>query len=493
MTACLIVLWGVLGLLAWTTLFRSQRQRLRVELASRLVMRRSRIDARLGEELRKFDGTDPWGLLATAEAAMSRGDDATAWSMYQSAPQDRGRWEWLAARGMGRLALMRGRLNDAEQHLRRAIELNPEDLDSHDRLGHLLQLEGRTSDAAPHFFAQLIRGDFNGDQLLGAAGSDRFFRSDDNLVRIAKKLPTVEPGVQLLTARTRIADSEFVEAERLLREVTAHEPEWGDAQGRLGRLIAEQGDLAEFLVWRGGLPGAARLHPEVWYAQGLRARQDGQLAAAARCFLEAIERAPAHLISHLQLAACLHQLGEVEVAEKVRQHAELLSELDSVLNVLRSDVSPEFFEQAIDLLHQLGRHWEAAGWASRLRFLAEVPPEHAQQRLRTALSVARSTWDQQVVSHATSEWIDKRQYPLPQWSLLADSTIRRQVAPAAAVDWRFDNDAHRLGIDFTTTRDARGEPAGAYLQRDGRRDRRCRLRPRWLAGPVSRTGQQLAR
>lgn len=176
-----------------------------------------------------------------------------------------------------------------------AIALAPGNIDALTRLGHLLQIEGRTWEAAPLFFARILRGRRRGDELLGASGTERFFRSDELLEVAAIAANPADPLIKIGQARREFYANNTALAESILRETLSQQPQLGEAQARYGRIVVNRGDLAEFLAWRGSLPDDARDHPEVWYVQGLKARQLNQIEGAARCYLEAIALDPNHL------------------------------------------------------------------------------------------------------------------------------------------------------------------------------------------------------
>ena len=254
--------WIAIGLL-WSGLFWSvqplwfptREQVQRQTLARLLLLRKPQIAAELPESLLAQAPVDPWVLAAAGEAAASRSDDEAAIRFFQQLPRDGHRWEFIAERGLAKRAMIRGRFLDAERHLRRALELHPNHIDTLEQLGHLLQIEGRTWEAAPYFWAQVLRGRPSGDQLLAAAATDRFFRKDDQLELNALGRTPPEPLMQLGVARS-LSTTETQRAEELLRVTGECVPDCGEAQGRLGRLIVDRGDLREFLQWRGGLSDA---------------------------------------------------------------------------------------------------------------------------------------------------------------------------------------------------------------------------------------------
>ncbi len=446
--------WGlVLTLMVGTTisvqpiLFPTTVQQHQRRLVSALMLRERTPLGRHAEELATLDPESPFSIAVAAEAAAFLSQNETATTLFRKLPHDGGRWEFLAERGLARRAMTQGRLRQAEQHWRRALELSPHDLECLEGLGHLLQVEGRTWEAAPYFFTQILLGKCRGDELLGAAANDRFFRADAHLEHQSDLLPTPEPLMQLAAARRYSMDSDVTRAEPLYRTVLRAVPESGEAQGRYGRLIVDRGNLAEFLHWRGSLPDTARGHPEVWYVQGMFARQSGQIEGAARCFLEALAVAPNHVGATLQATSCLQQLGKVEAAEALRLRGELLSELEALLTLVREEGELASYEKIVHILQSLGRHWEAAGWGYVMHYLP-IDKLIATNHMRRNLAIVRGKWEPQAAAVLPSQLVDRREFALPQWPLGPEPTESAPSSTSASIAWQFRDDAAALGIDM---------------------------------------------
>ena len=278
---------------------------------------------------------DVHGLAFAAKSASDQGKHGLAISLFRRLPRDHGRWEFFSQLGLARKHVILGKMALAENHLRRALELAPDDMEANDRLGHLLQVEGRTWESAPHFFVQIQRGKCRGDELLAVSVSQLFFRGDEQLEQVVHDADEPDLMMKLNLARRGLFENRTSAAEGLLRDVVAVYPDLGEAQGRLGRIIVDRGDLAEFLMWRGSLPDAARNHPEVWFSQGLQARRLGQTEGAIACFLETLTRSPNHLAANVQIAGCLERLGQTDAAQEFSRRGELLSKLEGLLNQMR--------------------------------------------------------------------------------------------------------------------------------------------------------------
>lgn len=400
------------------------------------------------EQLMSLAPDDPWTHLFSAQIAIHNRDHHEAIRELERLPQDAGQWEQVRCMGLARRYEVLGQLTAAEEQYRRIIALAPDNIDALTRLGHLLQIEGRTWEAAPLFFAQILRGRCRGDELLGASGTERFFRSDELLEVAAIAANPADPLIKIGQARREFYANNTALAESILRETLSQQPQLGEAQARYGRIVVNRGDLAEFLAWRGSLPDDARDHPEVWYVQGLKARQLNQIEGAARCYLEAIALDPNHMGANMNVAGCLQQLGQTAAATEFRQRAEKLSELDSLLNLVRESSDSELIGRIATLMADLGRYWEAAGWCY---VLTQYPGEQTvpTEKFQRWLQLAKRSPVASATELLPGKGLDRRSFATPKWPQLSPSPSNDVDSPSDPVEWNFTEDAHRLGVDFT--------------------------------------------
>lgn len=390
---------------------------------------------------------EPFTIALAAEAASQQSEHERAVTWYKQLPRDAGRWEFLAEFGLARRAEVRGRLSDAEQHWRRALAIRPDHLEASDRLGRLLQMLGRCWESAPYFTLQVQRGKCRGDELLGMATTERFFQTEDRLEQAALTCEPPDVLAKLPVARRMIYENHNVEAEQLLREVVAVRPDLGEAQGRLGRMIVDRGDLAEFLQWRGSLPSEARQHPEVWFTEELQARRLGQMDGAAASFLEALNLSPNHLAANVQLAGCLEHLGYRDAAREFSRRGELLAEIESTLNLLRGDANPAMMSKVVRALGEMGRYLEAAGWSLVMTRL-EIPQDAPLRELRHWQAMAQAHPGANDPAKLPARLVRRENFAAPRWPIPSGSNARSVSVADASVRWSFSDDAERLGIRF---------------------------------------------
>ncbi len=385
------------------------------------------------------------GIALAAQAAADQSQHDLAIELFRRLPADGGRWEFYSNLGLARRYEILGQLASAERHLRRALELDPQHLEAHERLGNLLQIEGRTFESAEHFIAQIRRGKCRGDELLALATTDRFFRSDERLERMGAAVSAPEALVKLAFARRALFENRIIDAEKLLREILAARPDLGEAQGRLGRILVERGDEAEFMHWLSALPAAARTHPEVWFVQGIAARRQGQMDGAVRCFLETLALSPNHLGANVQIAACLERVGQTAAAAAFARRGQRLGELEAALNLIRANPDPGLIVRAVGLFGALGRFWEAAGWCQILLHL-ETPPESPRRELRRWVAkLSDEPIDPSV--NLPLRLLNRRDFAAPEWKSRVEQP-RPIASQGGTTSWRLIDDATRLGIRF---------------------------------------------
>ena len=449
--ACCTLLVGLLIVLT-PSLFPPAKTRSQKRLLAAIAEHKSDADAQVEIHLAAFPD-DPVVVFAAAELASKAHDHTQAFALYHRLPEDRGHWQLQRELGLAKRSRVLGQMLEEEQSLRSVLRLDPTHGEANHRLGHLLQVQGRSWESVEPFMMQLRRGKCRGDELMGVAASERFFREDEDFERRSIGSNLALPGVALLgTARTMLFENRTAEAEQLLRQVIATAPWLGEAQGRLGRIIVERGDFDEFMVWRGSLPDAARNHPEVWFVQGLQARRIGQTDGAIHCFLKAIQLSPNHLSANLQIAVCLESIGRSEAAQLFQRRAALLSELETTLNFLRTNIDEQMMMKAADLLGQLGRYWEAAGWlyvVSRLDLPEDLPLPTPWRwgRLAVKNPDQNSTIGGQISS------LDIERFAEPNWGLHAAARVRspsqESLAQGSLVSWQMAEEAETAGINFT--------------------------------------------
>jgi tetratricopeptide (TPR) repeat protein len=305
----------------------------------------------------------PAAQLLAGEAATKSGALADALDHYNALaqspehPHDAVQARFFA----GEVYRNLGRLEEAEAAFREVLTAEPDDVATHQRLAFVLSTTGRRWEAAPHYFAVVRSGTATYEELALFADLDRPVENRDFLEECAQQAPD-DVTVQLGLAAQMFWDGE-PGAEQALRNVLAQAPEHVAGQALLGELLVDQDDAA-FLEWHAQLPAGSEAHPDIWYVRGLWARRHDRLPVAARCFWEAVKLEPAHRRAMYQLGLALDAIG-AEGSESFVERADLLIQLtqslDQILRTEGRDEPP--LREAARLMEQMGRIWEACGWA----------------------------------------------------------------------------------------------------------------------------------
>lgn len=398
----------------------------------------------------------PNDWFATAIAAEARGrlfEQAASIELFEQLPKDGGHWEFVRQLGTARRYVVLGWLDDAERAVRGALALDPFHTEANDLLGKILLWEGRNWEAVEPQFRVLMRGRCRGDELIGVTATERFFPTNQDLNLNIAKMPEKAIAMKIAAARRLAFDGQTTRCERLLRETVTARPELGEAQGRLGRIVADRGDPKEFLLWRESVPEEAALHPEVLFAEGLMARRLRRTESATHCFLRALELSPNHLGANIQAAICLEQLGKPKLATTFSRRGGVLSDLETKLNLIRDSADRERMQELATMLGGIGRFWEAAGWnyvVTQTGMLPGNAKDETQRWLSRAFEASRGA----LGADLPTDRIHSTDFPAPPWREILSgegplpspgSKIRDRLARR----WGFTDDARESGIDFS--------------------------------------------
>ncbi len=387
------------------------------------------------------------GLLIAGEAAsrLHRSEDAV---QYFQRVQKKRNADYVQAQCWAAERYLRlGRAADAERCLRQALEIDPNHPESNERLALLLQIEGRTFEALPHAMAVIRNGKCGRDRLLMVGTTERNMVSDPHFVEVCLKEIPDDPVVRLGAARMAIINGHTEEAEELLRQIIEYDADQSEAQARLGGILLEKPEQAEFLRWHTALPDSADDHPGVWYVRGLWAKRNGQTRAAVRCFLEAVVRNPNFSSANYQLSQALVSAGEPVRAEPFAERSRRLSQLDYFLSELKGMNDLEMMRKVVELTEQLGRYWEAAGWCD---VVLSIDPDiqWARQALRRLDRIVDYEGTLTVASARPALRMDLSEYPLPVWPEAEIAGSRASHGAPVDGNVRFVDLAAEAGIDF---------------------------------------------
>lgn len=374
---------------------------------------------------------------------MRAGRFEAALGYFRAVPRDGGESDVRAALSSGEVLRELGRLSEAERAYRRVLALRPDHAAAHERLAFLLGVTGRRWESQSHFLFLAGVGRAGVYELCLLGDLERPIEGREFLDRCSEVAPD-DDIVRLGLASQAVADGRADEARRRLREVVATAPHLVSAQAMLGELLLIADD-DELVSWNARLPAAAEEYPDTWYVRGLWARRRGELRAAARCFWEAVRRAPAHRRGIYQLGQVLHATGEVsgeDFAERSRRLYELTQRLDGVLKSQGRDEGT--FRRVTELLRETGRVREARAWldVARALFPSATWPADESEGLVKALPA-----DTPVVIESENLAAKHDLSSFPDHRILLTGGARGRDAPASRPSIAFEELAD-AGVDF---------------------------------------------
>jgi Flp pilus assembly protein TadD len=191
-----------------------------------------------------------------------------------------------------------GRPAEAESRFRRALSLDPSEVEAAHNLVATLAAQERGGEAlteAERFAARSPAGDPDAAALVARAllALDRQTEAADLLARTLRDHPA-HAGITYLLARARHAAGRRLEAVELARKALSRDPSMADAHNLLGVLLAESGQPAESAKH---FAEAVRLDPgagEAYENLGILAYEEGRFAEAEHWLGEACRRMPAN-------------------------------------------------------------------------------------------------------------------------------------------------------------------------------------------------------
>jgi len=384
-------------------------------------------------------------LLLAAEAAGQQEHFSDALGYYDRVGAAAGDDSVAALCAAGSIWLDLDHASNAEAKYRAALEIDRRRVTAHDRLAHLLAVEGRRFESLRHLYELLRQRRYSLDVLLLAGEHAVGVESPAELARFRTADPD-DPAPLIGLARIALRKKQYAKAIDLLRRVIAQAP-YVEAHALLGRVLLERPNDDDLVRWQADLPAEAELHPDVWAVRGSWAMRRGQKEVAARSFWEALRRDPNHHSATLQLSQVLHALGDSPSAEALGRRAAALAEFSSTLESLNERPNDQ-----VQLLHAarqselLGRFWEAWGWN---QIALSVAPEAAwpRQALARIEPLLDDSLPPTFAAVDPGVQLDLSNYPLPEIHSRVPETAAAPWAPSGAAP-RFEDVAGRAGIDF---------------------------------------------
>ncbi len=328
-----------------------------------LLSRRFEQAERLACQALSADPENVGALLVAGEAATRQEhyEDALA---YYSRARDDGRPDYVTVLlAAGEVERHIGRLSAAERTLRAVLERDPENVLAHDRLAFVLGVSGRRWEATPHLLQVVRSGQFAFQDLLHLGNVERLVQQTEYLSRCRDSAPD-DPLPLLGLARGLLARRRVEDAHDLLLQAVEADPRLIETQVQRGWLLLQSAPPHQFLAWHAALTPAAETHPDLWAIRGRWFQDQGERAAALRCYGESVRRDPDHRLALHQCGQLLQSEGHAAAALPLLERAERLQHLCDALDELeRSRQDLRLMDRVAHLTSELGRTWETIGWA----------------------------------------------------------------------------------------------------------------------------------
>lgn len=337
----------------------------------------------------------------------------------------------------------------AEKQFQRALSINPDNVEVHERLAYLLGLCASSWEAIPHRLQLLKQDRYDAIHLFLLCVGDTVLENSEELPAFLGASPD-DPRVLLGAARAKSDEQDYAATKTLLRRAATVAPDMVEVHVKLGQLLQDNGSPGEMMQWNSQLPSNAEQHPGVWAVRATWAMRHEQADAAIRCFWECVVRDPNHERSNYQLSQLLVARGDSGHAEPYLQRSKLLTDYLNAVKIAYTGSDDSIALRAATVAEQLGLNWEAAAWYRLLQKKKSSLKECTAglQRLTpsfTDMPLARTKPE----SGSTSQ-VDLSRYPLPQWSEITNAPLsipnRPLTQPSTVL--AFSEDAQELGIRF---------------------------------------------
>ena len=358
-------------------------------------------------------------------------------------------------------AYQAGHAKGAEELYLRVVELDPSHTKTRERLIFIYAAQGRMWEITQQLLPLLQLGVVDRNHLIAVGSPNKLMLTTLPFVqRCLDALPD-DPLPRLLEAKWAIHDKKPDEARAILERIVEIHPDIVDAQAELGQVLLEFGTSEELVAWHDRLPGDADAHPDIWLVRGLWATKLGQMNAAARCFGEAVRRAPNHPAANSQLSMALTAVGQPAEAEKFAARSRKLSRMVLLINELSNSGN---VREAVRTLRDLGRMWEAAGWC---RIAMANDSSWAKPMLDQLLYELS---DQQTLTKRSSNLalqLDLSEYKLPEFQRAPPPDQPPPSVASANSRISFREVAAEVGLAFTYFNGTVGDQTESLFALDG--------------------------
>lgn len=397
-------------------------------------------------QLEPFSGR---ALVVAGSACIGLKNPFAAAEYLRRVPQSERQLFALSQSELGWLAFEAGRVSEAEERLRGALVLVPDDPSTTDRLIYLLALEGRTWEARHLIFKRLQNGAVNSNFLTMVSNRKLMLANSAEFSQKCLKSIPSDPLPYLPIAIHAWDENQSATARELLEKVLQKYPQSNDAHALMLELLNETGTPEAIKAQVNRIPSAAADRSDIWLSKGIWAEKQGQMKAAARCFWEALRREPNSPRANAHLSQALVVLDMAEQATPFADRANRLTKFQLQITMSADDLNLIRIRTIAEQLEMLGRDWEAAAWCQLALLESKGPLEWA---ISTQLRLHHTLMSSETLTTTTKNpalKLDLSHFPLPDHSVASIPSNPNLLTINNDCKVVFREEAIETGLQFT--------------------------------------------
>ena len=368
--------------------------------------------------------------------------------------------------------LNRGELSTAEAAFRRALALDPAQLEANDRLAYLMRMTGRYFEAEA-FHRNLIRqGRASADILIALAEGDTLAPNAairDWLQQCHADFPN-DPLPLVGLAKAALFENQNEVAADLARQAIDRDNGLAAAWVILGQALLETNAHEQLIrtAWpqetsadrsERDLP-LIESHPGTWFVRGRWLRSRNDLHGAARCLAETIRRSPLHRAATYQLLQVLQELNITDAVALAKARTVSLDQLADAVQSFHTDRKAAAIQPIANWMEAHSHALEAVGWAS-LSLHLDSRNDWAADVLRRVQQEGNIEGSEETPQALVAA---AERFGIPDVGSAPDETTVNTSKSAIRTDVSFHNSAAEAGLNFRYVNSGNPAEAIVYIQ-----------------------------
>ena len=280
----------------------------------------------------------------------------------------------VAHMNLGTYWASRNKPDQANEHFRQLLRLEPDHPEVHFNLANALARQGQISPAisayteALRLFPDYFNAHLNFGNLLLAQGRP----ADAQLqYEAALRVKPAHAGVHNNLGNALSKQGNLPEAIRHYSEALRLQPSYAEAHVNMGTTLAEQGKTKEALTHFAQALALDRTEPKTYNELGATLASEGRIPEAVECYYEALRLRPAYADAHLNLGFALVMLGHLDQAITHYHEAIRLNPADAktynnlgyaLLQKTQTAAAAAAYEKALQLQPDLAPALNSLAW-----------------------------------------------------------------------------------------------------------------------------------